>query len=213
MIDELNEYDEEIQKIIGVYAPHLGTDLIHETRTTKWRIVAKAVEVAVHPLNLISASGAPRSPVNNCGEVQTGLGQSLPPTPSEYATAVMKLVESGNVGWDEPDVAKVLGDAVRHRTPSTNHQQQSFNPSKVRDLAPSARLTKQERSRIPQISGELALCGIILKRWELEAIARGGVIFYQEKILKYSDLDYRSNSSEFLWPHNTKACIIANYKI
>ena len=79
VIDELNEYDEEIQKIIGVYAPHLGTDLIHETRTTKWRIVAKAVEVAVHPLNLISASGAPRSPVNNCGEVQTELGQSLPP--------------------------------------------------------------------------------------------------------------------------------------
>ncbi|WP_259275004.1 hypothetical protein [Rahnella variigena] len=104
MIDELNEYDEEIQKIIGVYAPHLGTDLIHETRTTKWRIVAKTVEVAVHPLNLISASGAPRSPVNNCGEVQAGPEQGLPPATSESAMAVMNFVERRDVGRDEPDV-------------------------------------------------------------------------------------------------------------
>ncbi len=69
VIDELNEYEEEIQKIIGIYAPYPGSCHIHETRTTQWRIVAKAVEVAVHPLNLISALGAPRSPVNNCGEV------------------------------------------------------------------------------------------------------------------------------------------------
>ena len=57
-IDELNEYEEEIQKIIGIYAPYPGSCYIQETRTTQWRIVAKAVEVAVHPLNLISASGA-----------------------------------------------------------------------------------------------------------------------------------------------------------
>ena len=54
----------------------------------------------------------------------------MPPTPSEYTTAVMKLVESGNVRWDEPDVAKVLGDAVRKQLPYVNHQQQSFDPSK-----------------------------------------------------------------------------------
>ncbi|EKN3665787.1 replication endonuclease, partial [Yersinia enterocolitica] len=63
--DELNAYDEEVQKVVGIYAPHLGADHIHETRTTQWRIVAGAVDVEL--LTLKSASGAPRSPVNNCG--------------------------------------------------------------------------------------------------------------------------------------------------
>jgi hypothetical protein len=185
VIDELNEYDEEIQKIIGVYAPHLGTDLIHETRTTKWRIVTKAVEVAVHPLNLISASGAPRSPVNNCGKVQIELEQSLPPTASEYATAVIKLVASGNVGWDEPDVAKVLGDVVRRQTLRVTCQQQSFNPSKPRDVAPSSRLTKEERAIIPYIYRELKDNGIIPMRWELEILARGGMVNFKDKVFIY----------------------------
>jgi len=189
VIDELNEYDEEIQKIIGVYAPHLGTDLIHETRTTKWRIVAKAVEVAVHPLNLISASGAPRSPVNNCGEVQTGLGQNLPPTPSEYATAVMKLVERGDVGWNESDVAKVLGDAARRQSQSVNHQQQSFNPSKPRELAPSARLTKHERAKLPQIYQELVQNGITPMRWELEVLARQAAVVLDGSNFSYPTID------------------------
>ncbi len=185
MIDELNEYDEEIQKIIGVYAPHLGTDLIHETRTTKWRIVAKTVEVAVHPLNLISASGAPRSPVNNCGEAEAAASQLLLPTPSEYAVAVMKLVENGSVGWDEPDVAKVLGDAAKRQTPSVNHQQQSFDPSKSHELAPSARLTKCERVRVPQIYHELARNGITPERWELELLARGASVVFDGKKFSY----------------------------
>lgn len=135
VIDELNEYDEEVQKIIGIFAPHLGSGHVHETRTTKWQIVAKSVAVAPHPLTLKSAFGAPRSPVNNCGEVQIGLEQSLSPTPSEYATAVMKLVESGNVGWKDQDVAKVLGDAARRQSPSINHQQHSFDSSKPREQA------------------------------------------------------------------------------
>ncbi len=181
VIDELNEQDEEIQKIIGVYAPHLGADLIHETRTTKWRIVTKAVEVAVHPLNIISASGAPWSPVNNCGEVRTGLGESLPPTPSEYATAVRKLVESGNVGWDERDVAKVLREAARRQSPTIDHRQQSFNASKPRKLAASSRLTRSERGKIPQIYKELVSQGIIPERWELEVLARGAIVIFDDK--------------------------------
>lgn len=31
----------------------------------------------------------------------------------EYVTAVMHLIESEDVSWNAPDVAKVLGDAVR----------------------------------------------------------------------------------------------------
>lgn len=142
--DELNAYDEEVQKVVGIFAPHLGAGHIHDTRTTEWRIVRKAVDLDVEPLILKSASGVPRSPVNNCGEVQAGFGQSLSPTLSEYATAVMKLVDSGSVGWNEPDVAKVLGDAVRRQSPAVNHQQQSFDASKSLVLASSARLTRQD---------------------------------------------------------------------
>jgi hypothetical protein len=188
VIDELNEYDEEVQKVIGIFAPHLGSGRIHETRTTQWQIVAKSVAVAPHPLTLKSAFGAPRSPVNNCGEVQTGLGQSLPPTPSEYAAAVMKLVESGNVRCDEPDVAKVLGDAVRRQSPSINHQQQNFNASKSRELAPSARLTKQERSRVPQIYRSLSLYGITPQRWEVEVLSRGAKIRFGDDVMYFGQL-------------------------
>ena len=44
-IDELNEYEEEIQKIIRIYAPHLGSCYIHETRTTQWRIVVRPLKL------------------------------------------------------------------------------------------------------------------------------------------------------------------------
>ncbi len=196
VIDELNEYDEEVQKVIGIFAPHLGADHVHETRTTKWQIVAKSVAVAPHPLTLKSAFGAPRSPVNNCGEVEAAASQLLPPTPSEYATAVMKLVEGGDVGWDEPDVAKVLGDAARRQSPSINHQQKSFNPSKPRELAPSARLTKGERGRVPQIYRELARYGITPERWELESLARGASVMFDGSKFSYPTIDDWSGFSD-----------------
>lgn len=52
MADELNAYDEEVQKVVGIFAPHLGAGHIHETRTTEWRIVRKAVDLDVDPLTL-----------------------------------------------------------------------------------------------------------------------------------------------------------------
>ncbi|MGC6388357.1 hypothetical protein ACMV8I_11910 [Ewingella sp. S1.OA.A_B6] len=189
VIDELNEYDEEVQKVIGIFAPHLGADHVHETRTTQWQIVAKSVAVAPHPLTLKSAFGAPRSPVNNCGEVEAGAGQLLPATPSEYAAAVMKLVERGDVGWSEPDVAKVLGDAARRQSPSINNQQHSFDSLKPRELAPSARLTKQERVKIPQIYRDLVSQGITPERWELEALARGASVTFDGNKYSYPTLD------------------------
>ena len=66
--NELNAYDEEVKKVVGIFAPHLGESHVYETRTTQWRIVASAVAPEV--LTAKSASGAPRSPVNNCGEEQ-----------------------------------------------------------------------------------------------------------------------------------------------
>ncbi|WP_241680075.1 hypothetical protein [Serratia oryzae] len=88
MADELNAYDEEVQKVVGIFAPHLGAGHVFETRTTEWRIVRKAVDV--EPLTLKSASGAPRSPVNNCGEVEQEPEPIMQATPPEYVTAVMK---------------------------------------------------------------------------------------------------------------------------
>ena len=32
---------------------------------------------------------------------------------SEYVTAVMNLIESGDVSWNDADVAKTLRDAIR----------------------------------------------------------------------------------------------------
>ncbi len=43
--DELNAYDEEVKKVVGIFAPHLGDSHIYETRTTQWRIVSSAVDV------------------------------------------------------------------------------------------------------------------------------------------------------------------------
>jgi CubicO group peptidase (beta-lactamase class C family) len=31
----------------------------------------------------------------------------------EYVTAVMKLIESGDVSWDDPDVAKTLREVIK----------------------------------------------------------------------------------------------------
>lgn len=61
--DEINAY-ERIERVVGIYAPHLGSELIHVTRTAEWRIVPKLL--GVEPLTLKSGIAAPRSPVNNC---------------------------------------------------------------------------------------------------------------------------------------------------
>lgn len=171
--DELNAYDEEVQKVVGIFAPHLGAGHIHETRTTEWRIVRKAVDLDVDPLTLKSASGAPRSPVNNCGEVQREPEPDMQVATPEYVTAVINLIEGGDVSWNNADVAKTLRDAIRGQSPKDNHQEIARNRKKSRNDVPSARLTPAERARIPQIRFELAQKGITAERWELKALTRG----------------------------------------
>jgi len=63
--DEVNAYEEDIERVVGIYAPHLGSELVRVTRTAEWRIVPKLL--AVEHLTLKSGIAAPRSPVNNCG--------------------------------------------------------------------------------------------------------------------------------------------------
>ena len=186
MADELNAFDEEVQKVVGIFAPHLGAGHIHETRTTEWRIVRKAIDLDVDPLTLKSASGAPRSPVNNCGEVQREPEPDMQVATPEYVTAVMNLIESGDVSWNDADVAKTLRDAIRGQSPKDNHQEIARNRKKSRNDAPSARLTPAERARIPQIRLGLTRNGIILERWELKALVRGASVSFNEKIYVYS---------------------------
>ena len=63
--DEVNANEEDIERVVDIYAPDLGSKLVHVTRTAEWRIVPKLL--AVEPLTLKSGIAAPRSPVNNCG--------------------------------------------------------------------------------------------------------------------------------------------------
>ena len=185
--DEPNAYDEEVQKVVGIFAPHLGHGHVFETRTTEWRIVRKAVDV--EPLTLKSASGAPRSPVNNCGEVGRESEPVLTVTPPEYVTAVMNLIESGDVSWNDPDVAKVIRDAVRGQSPKACGQQHIKNRNRSRVDAPSARLTLAERGRIPKIRLELVHEGITPENWELIALTRGGTVSFNGKQFSYQLVD------------------------
>ena len=98
MTDEVNEYEEDIERVVGIYAPHLGASRIHVTRTAEWRIVPKIL--AVEPLTLKSGSAAPRSPVNNCGKLTGGDAPVIIPTPSGQAAAVLNLIDKGVFGWN-----------------------------------------------------------------------------------------------------------------
>ncbi|MGA5654702.1 replication endonuclease [Rahnella contaminans] len=103
---ELNAYDEEVKKVVGIFAPHLGESHVYETRTTQWRIVASAVDSEV--LTAKSASGAPRSPVNNCGIAKTANVQI--PSLMSFEHFIFVLRADGKVGWNETDLIKVAKD-------------------------------------------------------------------------------------------------------
>ena len=182
--DEVNEYEEDIERIVGIYAPHLGAHRVHITRSAEWRIVPKVL--AVEPLTLKSGFAAPRSPVNNCGKLTGGGDPVMTPTLSEQAAAVLNLIECGVIGWNEPDVLSVLNNVLKAGALRKNFQQRNVLPLKPTDQAPSARLTKAERGLITKISFDLIQHGIKPERWELNALARGARVKYSEKEFRYS---------------------------
>lgn len=104
----------------------------------------------------------------------------------EYVTAVMDLIESGDVSWDDADVIKVLKDAMREQSPKVSGQK---NRNKSRVDAPSARLTSGEREYIPKIRFELAQEGIVAEFWELRVLVRGGKISYNGILHSYPAFD------------------------
>lgn len=109
-------------------------------------------------------------------------------TPPGYVNAVMNLIESGD-SWNDPDVARVLKDAVRGQSPEASGKQLIKNRNKSRIDAPSARLTSAGRERIPKIRLELALDGLTAELWELKALARGGKVRFNGKQFSYPLLD------------------------
>ncbi|MEL5244891.1 replication endonuclease [Serratia nevei] len=181
--DERNAYDEEVQKIAGIFAPHIGADRVYETRTTQWRIVAKAV--AVEPLTLKSASGAPRSPVNNCGLVGSGGAENTQDGGPVESVAVMEHHPDTPIDWDDMTVARSVMTRLRANAPQINRQQRGIDPHKRIEPAASARLTTDEHDRVTRIYSELALHGIEPTRWELEALARGAKVKFVDISIHY----------------------------
>jgi len=185
--DEVNDYEEDIERVVGIYAPHLGAHRVHVTRTAEWRIVPKVL--AVEPLTLKSGSAAPRSPVNNCGKLTGGGDPVLTPTPSEQAAAVLNLIDKGVIDWDEPEVLRVLKEASKEEASRKKRQQRNTAPLTPAEQAPSARVTKAQRERIPKIRFDLAQEVITPERWELEALARGATVIYGDKKFSYAAAD------------------------
>lgn len=185
--DEVNDYEEDIERVVGIYAPHLGAHRVHVTRTDEWRIVPKVL--AVEPLTLKSGSAAPRSPVNNCGKLTGGGDPVMTPTPSEQAAAVLNLIDNGVIGWDDPEVMTVLRAASKVGARRKNRQQRNAAPLKPAEQAPSARMTKPERDRVAKIRFDLAQEGITPERWELDVLARGATVIYGDKKFKYPVAD------------------------
>lgn len=172
--DELNDYDEEVQKVVGIFAPHLGDGHIFTTRTTDWRIVPKAVDVDL--LNLKSASGAPRSPVNNCGWSGKDTGAKHPDSGADCASPGLSETAFTGIDWNDDAAVRALGMRLRGQSVRKNYRQRDFDPSALRDRKPSSRLTREERANIPRIQMDLARRGITAAPWELEALARGAAM-------------------------------------
>lgn len=125
-------------------------------------------------------------------------------TPSEQAAAVLNLIERGVIGWNEPDVVKVLNSALKAGAPRKNRQQRSNAPLKTSEQAPSARMTKPERDRVAKIRFDLAQEGITPERWELDALARGATVIYGDKKFKYTAADEWQEFTEFCLSQNAK---------
>ncbi len=76
--DQLNTYDEEVQKVVGIYAQLTPSADIIKTRCRKYRLVKKVPDSEDQEL-LKSAIGAPQSSGNNCrnGGLDGGAGVNI----------------------------------------------------------------------------------------------------------------------------------------
>lgn len=96
---------------------------------------------------------------------------------------------------------KVLNSALKAGALGENRQQKSNAVLKASEQALSARMTKSERDRVARISFDLAQKGISHERGELDALARGAtVIFNDVGYWSYDNDSYCDcNNSLKLW--------------
>lgn len=98
--DRLNQYDEEVPEVFGIYSPVFGGDVV-KTRERKYQIVKKhdsqnPAPVAVgFDFNLLKGGIAdPRSPVNNCGSVISTDGDKSPDLAPNYGMTGVHQIKS-----------------------------------------------------------------------------------------------------------------------
>ncbi|WAT01025.1 replication endonuclease [Rouxiella chamberiensis] len=182
--EELNAYDEEVKKVVGIFAPHLGESNVFETRSTQWRIVSSAVDVDL--LTLKSASGAPRSPVNNCGLVESAAVADSHGGEAGSHTEALFSEQHAVIDWDDTAAVRAIVARIKQELPKVNRQQRSANPFKYREVAPSARLTEAERARIPEIRQKLIGKGIVAEKWQLEALTRGAMMKFGDESVQFN---------------------------
>lgn len=183
---QLNNYDEEVKKVIGIFAPHLGESNVFETRTTQWRIVPSSVDL--NSLTSKSASGAPRSPVNNCGLAGSDSLKDRQSTPLSGRIEASEPFKLQDIDWTDTTAVRAIKARIKGDSPKTSRLQRSHDPYRFRKIAPSARLTKEEQARIPRIALALRCKGIIAERWELNALTRGARITYGDQVIQYDTL-------------------------
>ncbi len=175
---ELNAYDEEVKKVVGIFAPHLGESHVYETRTTQWRIVSAAVDVNL--LTLKSASGAPRSPVNNCGLGESTAEKNSPAGEAGSHAEALFDEQHAVIDWTDTAAVRAIVARIKSDSPKVVRLQINHPPFKHRKIAPSARLTAEERARIPKIRHDLTMMGVKAELWELEALTRGAKFKFGE---------------------------------
>ncbi|HCT8189735.1 TPA: replication endonuclease [Morganella morganii] len=101
--DRLNQYDEEVPEVFGIYSPVFGGDVV-KTRERKYQIVKKhdsqnpAPAAVGFDFNLLKGGIAdPRSPVNNCGSVISADGDKSPDLAPNYGmTGVHQINQWGS---------------------------------------------------------------------------------------------------------------------
>lgn len=93
------------------------------------------------------------------------------------------------IDWNDTAAVRAIVAHVRKENLRINKAQRSYDSTKWREIAPSARLTPAERARLTLISSKLAKNGIIPERWELEALTRGARIRFGDIDMHFKTLE------------------------
>lgn len=99
---------------------------------------------------------------------------------------MLNLIDKEGIGWDDPEVMRVLRAYSNDGTPRKNRQQRNAALLKTSEQAPSTRMTRAERDRVAKIRFDLAQEGITPEQLELDALVRGATVIYGDKKFKYA---------------------------